>query len=307
MADRIPMSELESYLWGSAVLLRTNIDAGSYKQYIFPLLFFKRLCDVYDEETAEYRAQYGEFAEEFEDCHTFVIPEGRHWRDVRMVTEDVGQAISVSDALVQSQFVEMFGDASRSENKYPIKPLSDICSIIQDGEHATVKRTDVGNLFISSRNIKADHSIVLDAVTYISDSDFERIRKRFAPEQGDIILTCAGTIGNSAIVPQMAPFVADRGLTMIRPNKEIIGSIYLHACILSSYVQQQMQVGIHATALAHLYLNKINALRVIVPPLPEQKRFESLTSQTDKSKLAIRQALESIEKSRAAIMARIFG
>ena len=52
MADRIPINELESYLWGSAVLLRTHIDAGSYKQYIFPLLFFKRLCDVYDEETA---------------------------------------------------------------------------------------------------------------------------------------------------------------------------------------------------------------------------------------------------------------
>lgn len=188
------------------------------------------------------------------------------------------------DELVKSQFVEMFGDASRSENKYPIMPLSKVCDIIQDGEHATVKRTDAGNLFISSRNIKTDHSIVLDAVTYVSDSDFERIRKRFAPEQGDIILTCAGTIGNSAIVPQMQPFVADRGLTMIRPNYEVVGSIYLHACFLSNYVQQQMQVGIHATALAHLYLNKINALQVIVPPLQVQKRFESLVIQTDKSK-----------------------
>lgn len=44
--------ELQSYLWNSAVLLRTNIDAGAYKQYIFPLLFFKRICDVYDEETS---------------------------------------------------------------------------------------------------------------------------------------------------------------------------------------------------------------------------------------------------------------
>lgn len=89
MADRIPMSELESYLWGSAVLLRTNIDAGSYKQYIFPLLFFKRLCDVYDEETADFVAQYGDDADLFADDHTFIIPEGHHWRDVRMVTEDV--------------------------------------------------------------------------------------------------------------------------------------------------------------------------------------------------------------------------
>ena len=47
---RITQEELKSYLWNSAVLLRTHIDAGAYKQYIFPLLFFKRICDVYDEE-----------------------------------------------------------------------------------------------------------------------------------------------------------------------------------------------------------------------------------------------------------------
>lgn len=41
---------LEKYLWGAATLLRGLIDAGDYKQYIFPLLFFKRICDVYDEE-----------------------------------------------------------------------------------------------------------------------------------------------------------------------------------------------------------------------------------------------------------------
>ena len=42
--------ELEKYLWGAATQLRGTIDAGDYKQYIFPLLFFKRICDVYDEE-----------------------------------------------------------------------------------------------------------------------------------------------------------------------------------------------------------------------------------------------------------------
>lgn len=43
MSKRITIEELQSYLWNSAVLLRTNIDAGAYKQYIFPLLFFKRM------------------------------------------------------------------------------------------------------------------------------------------------------------------------------------------------------------------------------------------------------------------------
>ena len=51
MTDRITQQRLESYLWGAAVLLRGTIDAGDYKQFIVPLLFYKRLCDVFDEET----------------------------------------------------------------------------------------------------------------------------------------------------------------------------------------------------------------------------------------------------------------
>mgnify|MGYP000292482339 CR=1 FL=1 len=53
MSKHMTQETLESYLWGSAVLLRNHIDAGAYKQYIFPLLFFKRLNDVYEEETAK--------------------------------------------------------------------------------------------------------------------------------------------------------------------------------------------------------------------------------------------------------------
>ena len=51
--SHITQSELESYLWGAATLLRGYIDSGDYKQFIFPLLFYKRLCDVYDEELSE--------------------------------------------------------------------------------------------------------------------------------------------------------------------------------------------------------------------------------------------------------------
>ena len=49
---RITQQQLESYLWGAAVLLRGTIDAGDYKQFVFPLIFFKRLSDVWDEDHA---------------------------------------------------------------------------------------------------------------------------------------------------------------------------------------------------------------------------------------------------------------
>lgn len=100
MESRIPQEELNNHLWNAAVLLRTYIDAGSYKQYIFPLLFFKRLSDVYDEETAEaLEASDGdaEFAA-LPENHSFAIPDGAHWCDVREATENIGKAIVAPSA-----------------------------------------------------------------------------------------------------------------------------------------------------------------------------------------------------------------
>ncbi len=91
--------ELEKYLWGAATALRGTIDAGDYKQYIFPLLFFKRICDVYDEEYAAALAEsegdieYAEFAEH----HHFQVPKGAHWQDVRETAVNVG--IALQDAM----------------------------------------------------------------------------------------------------------------------------------------------------------------------------------------------------------------
>ncbi len=50
MTEHLSQRELESYLWGAATLLRGLVDASDYKQYIFPLMFFKRLSDVWDED-----------------------------------------------------------------------------------------------------------------------------------------------------------------------------------------------------------------------------------------------------------------
>ena len=91
----VSLEQLKSYLWGAAVLLRGQIDATSYKEYIFPLLFFKRLCDVYDEETRDsLRLSEGdvEYANQ-RDQHRLDIPEDAHWRDVRQQTENIGQAL----------------------------------------------------------------------------------------------------------------------------------------------------------------------------------------------------------------------
>src|SRR6476661_8191875 len=95
MTARITQQQLESYLWGAATLLRGTIDAGDYKQFIFPLLFYKRLCDVFDEETQIALAESGgdEYFAAYPENHRFQIPREAHWREVRQVAADVGRSI----------------------------------------------------------------------------------------------------------------------------------------------------------------------------------------------------------------------
>ena len=77
--------ELEKYLWDAATTLRGKIDAGDYKQYIFPLLFFKRICDVYDEEFENALSKSDgdtEFAA-FDENHHFHVSVEAHWKKLR--------------------------------------------------------------------------------------------------------------------------------------------------------------------------------------------------------------------------------
>jgi len=110
--------QLEKYLWGAAIALRGTIDAGDYKQYIFPLLFFKRICDVYEEEfekalkESDGDLQYAAF----EENHRFQIPNGALWHQVRETTVNVGMAIQEAMREIEKANPEtlfgVFGDAS---------------------------------------------------------------------------------------------------------------------------------------------------------------------------------------------------
>lgn len=82
-------------LWDAANILRGPVDASDFKAYVFPLLFLKRISDVYDEERAEALEESGgdkEYAE-LPEQHRFQIPEGAHWADLRTRSTNVGQAI----------------------------------------------------------------------------------------------------------------------------------------------------------------------------------------------------------------------
>lgn len=125
----LTLSQLTSYLWEAANILRGSpVDRSDWKSYILPLLFFKRICDQWDEENAAMLAEYGE---DFADQHRFQLPEGAHWNDVRATPKNVGTALSNAmravEAANQKHLYGVFGDAQwTNKDRLPDELLKDL-------------------------------------------------------------------------------------------------------------------------------------------------------------------------------------
>jgi len=130
---KLTLSQLEQYLSKAAWILKGPVDASDFKVYIFPLLFFKRISDVYDE---EYRLALEESDGDKEyatlpEFHRFIIPKGCHWQDVRETTSNVGLAIEKAlrgiEQANQAFLYGIFGDAQWSnKNKLSDRLLVDL-------------------------------------------------------------------------------------------------------------------------------------------------------------------------------------
>jgi type I restriction enzyme M protein len=142
---RITLQQLESHLWGAADILRGSIDSGDYKHYIFGLLFFKRLSDVWREEYEDRLAKYGdaELAAD-PDEHRFHIPEGAFWEDVRKKTTNIGEHLNhafhaIEDANLRLKGVFQDVDFNNKE-RFPDAALE---RLLQHFEKYRLRNADV--------------------------------------------------------------------------------------------------------------------------------------------------------------------
>ena len=132
--DKQPITrqKLEGYLWEAACILRGRLDAADFKQYVFPLLFWKRISDVYDEEYQEalMEGAGGESFAAFRDNHRFQIPEGCHWTDLRELSSEIGEKIRNSMQAMEREneiLLGIFGDANwTNRERMPDRLLKDL-------------------------------------------------------------------------------------------------------------------------------------------------------------------------------------
>ena len=191
--------------------------------------------------------------------------------------------LAILDQLVKSRFIELFGDPVSATKEEKVE-LLELCEKITDGEHGSVARISEGHPFLNAKHILKNGNIDWDTITFIGELEHQRIYKRCNPEPGDILLTTTGTIGNVAIMPECEEVSMDRGITLLKINHEKVTSEFVAELLRQDSVQIEMRANVHASAIGHLFMNKVKKLPAILPAMDRQMEFTKFVKQTDKSK-----------------------
>jgi type I restriction enzyme S subunit len=187
------------------------------------------------------------------------------------------KAISKSRAntLLQLGLAEPVGYAWEAIRELPESwcwtTVNRISVFVTDGDHNPPKRVPRGVPHLTARNVKG-WQLRLEDSTFISNEDFEIVRKRYDPEEGDLIVTCVGTIGETAIVPRGFHFSADRNLAAIRlPTGSLLPET-LQYILNASPWRDILKDMSGSTAQPHLYLKDLRSL--VVPLIPTEEQYE---------------------------------
>ena len=215
------------------------------------------------------------------------------------------QELQLLDDLIRARFVEMFGDLKTNAKGWDIKTFDELSYLITDGEHATPRRTTEGIYLLSARNV-LNHSLQLEDVDYIDQQEYDRIAKRVIPQEGDVLISCSGTVGRCCSVPADLRFQMVRSAALIR-FKEEINPVFAEYMITSDYLQEQINSSKTASSQANLFQGKIKALKGFVPPIELQNEFLVFVHQVDKSKVAVKKALDEAQLLFDSLMQKYFG
>jgi len=144
VTEELTSQEIEQLLWKAADILRGAVRPEGYGNYILPLLFFKRLSDVYLEEYQALLEKFGSEEIAAKKFHRFFIPEGCLWDDIRQFSQNVGQKLNDTLAQIAKSNPILDGVINRADfNKQDEIPQDRLIRLVEHFSQVKLGNEDV--------------------------------------------------------------------------------------------------------------------------------------------------------------------
>ena len=214
-------------------------------------------------------------------------------------------------ALLQQMFPQ--GDSTIPKIRYPGYDdewseckLNNILTLLKDGTHKTHKDSSEGCLLLSAKNIKNGKIFWNKTDRIISIEDYNKIHKNFKLQQGDVLLTIVGSIGETAILKNPENITFQRSVAYLRPDKSKLTAEYLNIVIQTRQFQNELDKRKAISAQPGIYLKDLRKIRVKIPSLPEQQQIGQFFQKIDQQIQYNTTKLEHIKQMKKALLQRMF-
>lgn len=207
------------------------------------------------------------------------------------------------DNLAQSLFYEMFGDPVENEKGWEVKKLGEICTDITDGDHMPPPKSEFGIPFITISDIDKDtRCLNFENTFYVPEDYYNNLKENRKPQKGDLLYTVTGSYGIPVIVKTDKKFCFQRHIALLRPNKEILSTIFLCYWVLSDGVKFMADKVATGIAQKTVGLNSIRKFSCILPPLSLQRLFAQRIEQIEREKSEVQKSIQNLETLLASRM-----
>ena len=212
------------------------------------------------------------------------------------------------DNLIKARFVEIFGDPETNPKGWEKVTLNDVCSSIVRGPFGSALKKDffVAPDETTYKVYEQKHAIQKSATigTYYITVDKYQELKRFECVAGDILMSCSGTMGELYQLPEDC----ERGIINQALCKFTLNNRILPICFLTYMRQTIGNLETKGSGIKNIAaVSYVKQMSINLPPLEVQREFEEFCKQIDKSKVAVKKALDETKLLFDSLMQEYFG
>jgi type I restriction enzyme S subunit len=185
------------------------------------------------------------------------------------------EAIALTEQLLKSTFLDMFGDPVINPKGWEVKKLEEVCYKVTDGTHQSPEWSISGIPFLFVSNI-VNGEIDFNVSKYISEDFWQKLTLRCPIEINDILYTTVGSYGNVALVRTDKKFCFQRHIAHIKPDNSKINPEFLLGLMQSDGIKRQADQQVRGIAQKTLNLKELKSFQVFNPPINLQKKYAAI-------------------------------